>query len=120
MLPLHFREFLLLFVRLAALTNEVKEIHNQAIAMEVYAYKAKDAALVREVVEIRKRAERRLGQIMDDLRKAGMLAKAGRHRKKNRVRWRPNFHLSPSRVSTRTSPIGRARPVTMVNRQWKS
>jgi hypothetical protein len=34
------------------------------------------------VVEIRKRAERRLGEIMDMLRKAGMLAKPGDHRKR--------------------------------------
>jgi hypothetical protein len=49
---------------------------------KVYAYKAKDAALVREVVEIRKRAERRLGQLMDELRKAGRLAKPGDYRKR--------------------------------------
>jgi hypothetical protein len=87
----------------------VKEIHNQAVALEVYAYKAKDAALVREVVEIRKLAERRLGELMDKLRKAGMLDKGGRPAKKGSPE-DPVSPPSPNRASTSIWPTGRAKP----------
>jgi hypothetical protein len=45
--------------------------------MEVYACKARDAVLVREAVEIRKDAERRLGEVMKAVPKAKGAAQPG-------------------------------------------
>jgi N6-adenosine-specific RNA methylase IME4 len=55
--------------------DEVKTMRDKALAMEVYAYQAKDRDLVAESTEIKMRAGRRLGELMDDLRKAGKLSK---------------------------------------------
>jgi hypothetical protein len=46
--------------------------------MEVYAKQAKDGRLIAYATEIRKRAERRLGELMGAARKAGKLAKGTR------------------------------------------
>jgi hypothetical protein len=48
----------------AVAIDEVKSIRDQAAAMEAYASQAKDTELEEKAVEIRMRAERRLGQIM--------------------------------------------------------
>jgi hypothetical protein len=45
------------------------------VAMEVYAKQAKDGKLIAYATEIRKRAERWLGELMEADRKAGRLAK---------------------------------------------
>lgn len=55
--------------------DEVKDISNKAAAMAHYARQAKDHELIILATEIRMRAERRLGEIMDEQRKAGRLAK---------------------------------------------
>jgi hypothetical protein len=57
--------------------DEVKTIRDKAVAMEVYAYQAKDKELVGYAIEVRERAERRLGELMETKRQAGELA---RHR----------------------------------------
>ncbi len=78
--------------------DEVKDIRDKAVAMEVYAKQAKDGELIGFATEIRKRAERRLGEVMDENRKAGKLAKGtrgeGRPNKAGRQRTRLKDDLS--------------------------
>jgi hypothetical protein len=73
-------------------------------AMQVYAYKAKDAALVREVVGIRKLAERRLGELMKAAPKAKGGDQGGPSSKKlGRAKTQlTRLRRSPSRASTST------------------
>jgi hypothetical protein len=54
--------------------DEVKEIRDKAIAPAAYAFQAKDAELMGFATEIKKRAVRRLGEVMDENRKAGKLS----------------------------------------------
>jgi N6-adenosine-specific RNA methylase IME4 len=61
----------------ATRVDDVKEIHNQALAMQVYAKQAKDGVLISRATEIRKRAERRIGELMEEERKAGTLKRGG-------------------------------------------
>jgi N6-adenosine-specific RNA methylase IME4 len=76
---------------LAAVTRivEAKTIRGKAIAMAVFAYQAKDIDLMGKATEVRKRAERRIGELIKINREAGKLAKAGR-RSKNRVFEKPD------------------------------
>jgi N6-adenosine-specific RNA methylase IME4 len=64
---------------LAALTTiaAVKTIHDKAEALERYAYLAKNPVLMAKSIEVRMRSLRRLGQLIEDLGKAGLLAKGG-------------------------------------------
>jgi N6-adenosine-specific RNA methylase IME4 len=61
--------------------DEVKTMRDKALAMEVYALQQKDADLIAASVYIRKRAERRIGELMAEERKAGDL-KEGRPKKR--------------------------------------
>ncbi len=54
--------------------------------MEVYAKQAKDGKLIGMATEIRKRATRRLGEVMDGDRKAGKLKRGGDRKSKGRQR----------------------------------
>lgn len=60
--------------------DEAKAIRDKAVAMEVYAYQAKDGEIAETAVKIRRRATRRIGELMEDDRKAGLLAKGARER----------------------------------------
>jgi hypothetical protein len=55
--------------------DEVKEIRDKAIALKAYAAQCKDDEMMRYVVGIRKRAERRLGELMAETKAAGKMAK---------------------------------------------
>ena len=57
--------------------DEVKDFRDKALAMEAYAYQAKDAELVSLSTEIKRRATRRIGELMAEDRAAGKLAKPG-------------------------------------------
>jgi N6-adenosine-specific RNA methylase IME4 len=55
--------------------DEVKDISDKAAAMQLYARQAQDGELVALATEIRRRAERRLVEILKEERAAGRLAK---------------------------------------------
>jgi N6-adenosine-specific RNA methylase IME4 len=98
-------------------TDEVKEIHNQAIAMEVYAYKAKDAELVRLVVEIRKRAEQRLGQLMKAAPKAKGAAQPGVGRRGKNAGFLKTHILSLAKQGVDKNLADRARKAAAMTEQ---
>jgi hypothetical protein len=68
--------------------DEVKKVLNEAAAIAAYSKIARDRTLEADAIEIRKRAERRLGEMMREQKAAGLMAKpnpAGenQHTKKN-------------------------------------
>jgi hypothetical protein len=54
----------------AHMIDEVKEIHDQAVALAQYARQAKNIEAERKVTEIRLRAERRCGELLKEMEKA--------------------------------------------------
>jgi hypothetical protein len=64
-------------VAAARTIDEVKEITNRAEAARAYARQAKDRRMEIDAIEIRVRAERRLGEIVIDLKKTGAVASQG-------------------------------------------
>jgi N6-adenosine-specific RNA methylase IME4 len=62
----------------SATMDQAKSFRDKSMAMEVYAFQAKDAELMGLSVDIKKRSERRIGQLMAELREGGKLAKGTR------------------------------------------
>ncbi len=58
--------------------DEVKDFRDKALAMEAYAFQAKDAELVAMAMEIKRRATRRIGELMAEMKAADKLAKGTR------------------------------------------
>ena len=80
--------------------DEVKDLHDKAIAMSVYAKQARDGKLIADATAIRKRAERRLGELMEEDRKAGKLAKGGdKNGRKGKAGLRKNPANAPPTLS---------------------
>src|SRR6266545_3306948 len=70
--------------------DEVKIIHDQAMALQLYAKQAKDTALIGYATEIRLRAERRAGELLKRMAKANGGQVNGR-RKKDGSRAKPSI-----------------------------
>ena len=68
--------------------DEAKEIRDWTIALEAYAYQAKDARLAADAAELKRRAERRIGQLIA-LQKKTVGTRAGQAH-------RPRFSENPS------------------------
>lgn len=62
-------------VAAALSVDEAKQLHDKADAIRVYAKKAKNRQLEIDAAEIRMRAERRLGQLIGDGKKAGKISR---------------------------------------------
>jgi N6-adenosine-specific RNA methylase IME4 len=58
--------------------DEAKDIHDCSIALAAYAFQAKDAQLAADAAELRKRAERRIGELIRLQKESVGLARAGR------------------------------------------
>lgn len=68
---------------------EAKNLYNKATAVKVYARQAKNKQLEADAFEIRKRAERRLGEIMAEQPKAQGARESGTNRGTTRVSEKP-------------------------------
>ena len=62
--------------------DDVLEIKNRSAALEAYAKQAKDPELIERAVEIKLRAERRLGELLQRMREDGERAGPGRPKKR--------------------------------------
>lgn len=65
--------------------DEVKDIRDMALALELYAFQAKDAQIASDATDIQKRATRRIGELMREYRAIGKLAKGGKPHHKETV-----------------------------------
>lgn len=79
--------------------DEVKDIHDRALALEAYARQANDEDNIRRVTEIRIRAERRCGELLRESEKA----KGGEYGGKARIDGR---RATPSNPTKTLSSLG--------------
>lgn len=75
-------------VALAKRPEEAKAVRNKAVAMEVYARKAKDRELLNGAIDIRLEAERKAGKLLIDMAESGERAKRGDAQKFHRATFR--------------------------------
>jgi ParB-like chromosome segregation protein Spo0J len=100
--------------------NVERKDFNKAMGLALYAAQAKDGQLVGYAIEVREKATLRLGERMEEERKAGFLREGG----EPRVPKNPWLEPSPKRASARISPTPRARPQPCpkptLRRDWRS
>jgi hypothetical protein len=92
----------------AVRVDEVKDIRDKAVAMEVYAKRAEDPTLLAHAAEIRRRAERRLGELMAEQPKAKPSG-SNQHRKVDRVSEKPDAPVTLDQVGIDKNLASRAR-----------
>ena len=78
--------------------DEVKSIHNEALAIKAYAKQAKNKVLEADAIEIRLRAERRLGEMMEAQPKAKGGADRGVGRRGNAGFSKPRITLAEAGI----------------------
>src|SRR5262245_21465670 len=61
--------------------DEIRKIRDHAVAMQAYAQQAKDHEVMDDATEIRRRAERRLGEVIEAQRQTVGLSEGGRPKK---------------------------------------
>lgn len=75
--------------------DEVKDIHDKAEAMRLYAHMAKDTQLEADAAEIRLRAERRLGIMLDEQRRTAGMNRGGQPAKRTGSELEPVLSAPP-------------------------
>jgi hypothetical protein len=94
--------------------DEVKDIRDQAVAMAAYARMAKDHQLLEDAAEIRLRAERRLGQMMEQQRDTVGMEKGGGDTTEHRVSPKPGAKPTLRRAGIDKALADRARKAAAV------
>ena len=69
-------------LRAAVKVDDVKNVRNEAERLRLYARQAKDKGLMADATELKLRAERRLGQMLEEAHRMGLISVGGRPRAK--------------------------------------